>query len=251
MKGLRIASCLIILLTIMFISSCTKDDKVDKDDVSISGESSFGVWQRYGSPNGYNTDLAVGNIPGEPSNRVYMCEHPGSPTAGLYKGFISGNIITWDASHGLPNAEFKEVGSERTLYFGVGNVADAGKYKKGVWTNTCGVLQYTPKNIYYRWTIGATCSFPPGYSMTYINPDLPSSLTQNQVYGPVAAGSIKITVNYSSGSTDYYHTLSAPPTGYKRTYTHYVFIFSSAVNRCQFALGSNDNSILTYVDQPL
>lgn len=100
----------------------------------------YGIWQRYGSPKGYNTDLAVGNIPGESANRVYMCEHPGSPSAGLYKGYISGNIITWDPQYGLPNAEFKQVGNYMTLYFNVGLPEDAGKYQRGVWTNTCGEL---------------------------------------------------------------------------------------------------------------
>ncbi len=103
----------------------------------------YGIWQRYGSPKGYNTDLAVGNIPGEPANRVYMCEHPGSPSAGLYKGYISGNIITWDPQYGLPNAEFKQVGNYMTLYFNVGLLEDAGKYQRGVWSNTCGELGTT------------------------------------------------------------------------------------------------------------
>ncbi len=72
-----------------------------------------------------------------------MCEHPGSPSAGLYKGYINGNTITWDGVHGLPNAEFNLLGSgpDRTLYFGVGAVADAGKYALGTWTNTCGPIQ--------------------------------------------------------------------------------------------------------------
>ena len=244
MKGLRIASCFIILLSTMFISSCTKDDE------STSGGSAFGVWQRYGSPMGYNPDLAVGNIPGEPSNRVYMCEHPGSPSAGLYKGYISGNIITWDASHGLPNAEFKEVGSERTLYFGVGAIADAGKYKKGIWTNTCGALQYTPKNIYYRWTKSATCTLPSNYSLTYNHPDLPSSLTKDQNYGPISAGNFEITFNYSGSTpTTYYLTLSAPPTGYKRIYTHSVMNYNNDLNRCLMTI--NSPAYLTYVDEPL
>src|SRR5690606_37367674 len=106
MKEFRIATC--ILFAMLFISACEKDESSTK-------ESATGVWQRYGSPNGYNTDLAVGNIPGEPENRVYMCEHPGSPSAGLYKGYINGDIISWDALHGLPDAEFKEAdGGERT-----------------------------------------------------------------------------------------------------------------------------------------
>ena len=103
------------------------------------GSTPYGRWQRYGSPGGYQTDLAIGNIPGQVSNRVYMCEHPGSPSAGLYKGTITGTTITWDPIHGLPNAEFNFLngGPDRTLYFGVGSISDAGKYSAGIWTNTC------------------------------------------------------------------------------------------------------------------
>lgn len=99
-----------------------------------------GVWQRFNSPNGYQTDLAIGNIPGEPANRVYMCEHPGSPSAGLYKGYINGEIITWDAVHGIPDAKFYERDGVMRLWFTVGPEDDAGRYKKGTWTNTCGPL---------------------------------------------------------------------------------------------------------------
>jgi len=231
---------MVILLT--FVSGCTKDK--DEDG---GGSSATGVWQRYGSPKGYQTDLAVGNIPGEPSNRVYMCEHPGSPSVGLYKGTISGTTITWDANHGLPDADFAVVGSERTLYFGVGALADAGKYKKGVWTNTCGELKKDSKNIYYKWQTDATCSIPSTYYLTWKQPDLPTSLTKNQLYGPMAASTMEVIINNSGSSpSSYYKTLEAPAAGYKRIYTHTVFSFSSAVNRCTFSLSN-----LTYVDQPL
>ena len=105
-----------------------------------SSSSPRGIWNRFGSPNGYMTDLAIGNIPGEPSNRVYMCEHPNSPSVGLYKGLISGNTITWDAVHRLPNAEFakdKNGGSYYRLWFSVAAYDQAGKYNTGSWTGTC------------------------------------------------------------------------------------------------------------------
>jgi len=145
MKNLKTVTCYVLIFMLLaFASGCTKED----DGSGDGGTDITGVWQRYGSPKGYQTDLAIGNIPGEPSDRVYMCEHPGSPSAGLYKGTISGNTITWDAAHGLPNAVFNSIGNgERSLYFGVGAVSDAGKYKKGIWTNTCGELKVktTPK----------------------------------------------------------------------------------------------------------
>lgn len=116
-----------------------KDYVVPSTNSTGQGSTPYGRWQRYGSPGGYQTDLAIGDIPGQPSNRVYMCEHPGSPSAGLYKGTISGTTITWDAVYGLPNAQFDILnsGPNRTLYFGVGSISDAGKYSPGVWTNTC------------------------------------------------------------------------------------------------------------------
>ena len=164
----RIVFILSVYIFLVFTSSCQKE--VQTIDTNPNG-----VWQRYGSPKGYNTDLAVGNIPGEPSNRVYMCEHPGSPSAGLYKGFINGNIITWDAIHGLPNAEFKPIGNEMTLYFNVGQLKDAGKYKKGVWTNTCGELGTTSNgggtannmNLNGRWICEGTGFQISGTSATF------------------------------------------------------------------------------------
>ena len=112
-----------------------------------NGGGSGNVWQRYNSPKGYNTDLAIGGIAGEPANRVYMCEHPGSPTAGLYKGYINGETITWDAVHGLPSAKFYERNGVMRLWFSVGPEDDAGMYKKGTWTNTCGKLENSVKKV--------------------------------------------------------------------------------------------------------
>lgn len=138
----------LVILAGSLMVSCTKssmdDFEIIKTNISEDGGSGTsnpsGLWQRYGSPKGYQTDLAIGGISGEPSNRVYMCEHPGSPSAGLYKGFIYGNIITWDAVYHLPNAEFAVMNGAMSLYFGVGLRTDAGKYKKGIWTNTCGTI---------------------------------------------------------------------------------------------------------------
>ncbi len=112
-----------------------------------NGGGSSGVWQRFGSPNGYQTDLAIGNISGEPANRVYMCEHPGSPSAGLYKGYINGETITWDAVHGMPNAKFYERDGVMRLWFSIGPEDDAGRYQPGAWTNTCGKLENSVKKI--------------------------------------------------------------------------------------------------------
>jgi len=226
------------IIVFFTFSACTEIDS--------SGGSPTGVWQRYNSPKGYKTDLAIGNIPGEPENRVYMCEHPGSPTSGLYKGYINGNTISWDPSHGLPDADFNEVGGgERTLYFGVGAVSDAGKYKKGVWTNTCGELKKTSKRIFYRWTEDLTCP-PLNYSVVFKHPDLPSSLEKHKYYGPISAGFVYTDFTHNGLVKKQGVTLIDPPEGYKRLYTNTTYSFNTALNRCTFSW-----TLLTYVDQPL
>jgi hypothetical protein len=227
------------------------------EEVQTSGTvTPNGRWQRYGSPNGYNTDLAIGNIPGEASNRVYMCEHPGSPSAGLYKGTIEGNTITWDASHNLPNAVFNTLGSgpERSLYFGVGNVSDAGKYKTGTWTNTCGELKKATTQIYYRWIVDNNCQIPSNYRISYKHPDMPSNAIKNNYYGPLSAANsynnlyMDLIDSYNNQTTEYYVKLVPPADGYKRYYTHTVYTFNANVGRCGFSLF---DVYMTYVDQPI
>lgn len=250
MKTFRINTIIACLISLFFIISCTKDkdnaDDQDGDDDITNSDGTVGIWQRYGSPNGYNTDLAIGNIPGEPTNRVYMCEHPGSPSAGLYKGYINGNTISWDAVHGLPNADFNKIVDGRSLYFGVGAVSDAGKYRKGVWTNTCGELKYSPKRIFYRWTQSSSCSGF-NYNLSFNYPDLASTLVKNQYYGPIAAGTIEVTLYYNGDSYQYSVMLEDPPAGYKRLYTDSAMVFDTGVNRCVFSIGLQ----LVYIDQLL
>lgn len=145
MKKIKILTFFVITLMVSCSKSSIEDFEIIKEKCVESGSGGAaaakpdGIWQRYGSPNGYQTDLAIGNIPGQPANRVYMCEHPGSPSAGLYKGYINGTTITWDALYGFPDAEFELLngGPDRTLYFGVGLPSEAGKYSIGSWTNTC------------------------------------------------------------------------------------------------------------------
>jgi len=238
-QGIQLLSFTIFLSACIFANSC--------DIAGTEGDNSpTGIWQRYGSPMGYNTDLAVGNIPGEPANRVYMCEHPGSPSVGLYKGYISGNTITCDAVHGLPDAEFDAVGEERTLYFNVGAKEDAGKYRRGVWTGMCGELKKETTQIFYRWTDDPSCS-PLSYSISSDYAGLSGGMAKNQYYGSVAPGSVTLSLYYNGSTNNYYVTLAAPADGYKRLYTETVYKFNPSVNRCNFMLGSS----LTYEDQPL
>lgn len=63
-----------------------------------------GWWETMGAGGSLpKTFIAIGDIPSEPNNRVYMCQWKGS--AKLYKGTLSGDIITWDAVYGIPNAK--------------------------------------------------------------------------------------------------------------------------------------------------
>ncbi len=127
----------LILISIM-LNSCEKDDPT-KDDSAIEG-----TWVRLPGPSGDRTDLAIGGITGEPSNRVYMCEKRGSTAAGFYKGTYSNKAIVWDAVYGLPNFSVNIVDNELELDC---NVCLPTKYQKGAWSGECGPIVYATKNI--------------------------------------------------------------------------------------------------------
>lgn len=174
-----------------------------------SNTGTSGIWKRIESPKGYQTDLAVGGIPGEPANRVYMCEHPGSPSAGLYKGTISGETITWDAVHGLPTAKFYERDGFMRLWFSVAPEDEAGKYVKGVWTNTCGPLENSGKKI----IVGFRIDEHPNFTIKSVTIDtsncpiiqlsasmpVPDCVSGNFVYSPFSnSNSLNVNITYSS-----------------------------------------------------
>lgn len=105
---------------------------------STGGGSPYtGTWVRQLGASGDETDLAIGNIPGEAANRVWMCEYKGQ--VGLYKGTISGDIITFDAQYGLPTYTVSKDGDKLMLQ---GNISGslATPYAKGSWTAHCGTL---------------------------------------------------------------------------------------------------------------
>jgi hypothetical protein len=125
----------VLLTATVTLAAC--GDSVGPDE---GGGVPEGVWNRFGSQFGYETDVAFGGIAGEPANRVYMCELPGSPSAGLYKGTLSDDkrIITWDAQYGLPEYEvtFTRNGAEMD-FFVLDGGQKAGQYEKGQWTGNC------------------------------------------------------------------------------------------------------------------
>jgi hypothetical protein len=86
-----------LIVFLVYFSSCSLDRNNILDVYEFQG-----MWETSGSSVG-KTFLAVGNIPGEPNNRVYMCQWTG--VGNLYKGTLSGDIITWDKGYGMPNAK--------------------------------------------------------------------------------------------------------------------------------------------------
>ena len=231
----------ILLVSAFFFAGCKKETESDNGNSS----SLSGIWVRTTGASGDETNIAIGGISGEPSNRVYMCEWRGA--VGLYKGYISGNTITWDSQYSLPDASVRKVGSQLEFYYPSVSGSLPTNYNSGSWSSRCGELKNTPKNIYYRWTTSSTCPFPSGYSLTYNYPGLPSSLTKNQLYGPVEAGTIRMKLN---GGSDYVNNLSAPAAGYnKRIYTHIIFGYENTLNRCIFQFNTDNSSVLTYIDQ--
>lgn len=235
---------LILLIITISFAGCEKESDND-------GNSSLaGIWVRTQGASGDETNIAIGGISGEPEDRVYMCEIKGN--VGLYKGYIDGNIITWDSEYGLPNASARMVGSQLEFYYPSLSFSLPTLYDSGSWSNNCGELNNTPKNIYYSWTTSSNCPLPAGNTLTFKYPNLPSNLSKDQVYGPVASGTIEIILdNGFNDPISYYNNLSEPPAGYKRIYTHIIFSYSDILNRCVFNFNTDDSSILTYVDQEL
>lgn len=135
-------SALGLILVSTLFSSCEKDDDLNTSPGggggSTSGSIYKGTWVRDLGASGDETDLAIGNISGEPSDRVYMCEWKGS--VGLYKGTISGNIITWDTKYGLPDAEIGLESGKLTLYYPSVSYSLKTYYSSGTWTSKCGPL---------------------------------------------------------------------------------------------------------------
>lgn len=101
-----------------------------------------GEWNRYGHPQGYDTDLKVGGIPGEPANRVYMCTLPPTPAPGLYKGTLQadGATIRWDAGHNVPDYVMQSTGTNTMVFFVPVVNAEGGRYRRGNWRpGSCGL----------------------------------------------------------------------------------------------------------------
>jgi hypothetical protein len=134
MKTLKFIITLLVTTTLFF--SCSKDEDKDEGEGSV-----YGVWVRTNGASGDETDIAIGNIPGEPENRVYMCEYEGS--VGLYKGYLNGNTINWDNNSGLPDAIVRRVGTQLELSYPSVSWSIPTLYNSGQWSSNCGSLENT------------------------------------------------------------------------------------------------------------
>lgn len=98
-----------------------------------------GNWVRIIGASGDRTDLAIGTIKNE-IDRVWMCEKKGSTAAGLYKGRINGDVITWDASHKLPDTHLSFKDNQLEFDYRCCNTLPT-YYSKGEWSDECGSLE--------------------------------------------------------------------------------------------------------------
>lgn len=209
---------------------------------TTTGDDNFnGIWTRIIGASGDETDIAIGNIPGEPDNRVYMCEKEGSATPGLFKGTISGNIITWDKAYNLPDSHLKRIGDNMEFSYPSVSSSIPTMYKKGSWNGYCATLGRAP-GIYITYVVeGAEMS-----SYSDNNPLVLNNMLSGVNYGPCSPGKYNYSALLSNGisyGSSLSYTLSAPAFGF--TYRNYQlkFYFSSNLNRWL--------ADLTYFDETL
>jgi len=159
MKTLKQISALILATTLFF--SCTKEE----DNTNNSGGSLNGIWVRTEGASGDETDIAIGNIPGEPQNRVYMCEYVG--TVGLYKGYLNGSTITWDNEYGLPDASIRRVGAQLEFSYPSVSWSIPTLYNSGQWSSHCGSLD----NSSIKLAVGLNNSLEPSATINSVTID--------------------------------------------------------------------------------
>ncbi|PZR21115.1 MAG: hypothetical protein DI539_08965 [Flavobacterium psychrophilum] len=127
-------------ICLLFVSALVVSCEDDSDENTNNNGGLSGVWTRLPGPSGDRTDLAIGGIEGESSDRVYMCEKHGSTAAGLYKGYIDGNIITWDSEYGLPYTYVEVVNGDLEFSYPDCDVCLVTGYERGSWGGDCGDL---------------------------------------------------------------------------------------------------------------
>ncbi|MBX7181838.1 MAG: hypothetical protein K1X82_06985 [Bacteroidia bacterium] len=123
------------------IISCKKEPSVNDSNGSF-----YGIWTRLPGPSGDRTDIAIGGIPGEAENRVYMCEKEGSLTPGFFKGTLNGDIIIWDPEYNFPNTQLRLLDGELEFSYPSLSWTIPTLYERGTWGGECGSLGSTNNN---------------------------------------------------------------------------------------------------------
>lgn len=159
-----------------------------------------GIWERRTNDgSGDETDLAIGTIPGEGPDRVWLCEvRPRRPETLLLRGRLRGSTITWDPVHvGVPSYNIGRDGDRRWL-----QVASPGAlrtfYDPGPWSRFCPPQGDT--RIYVLFTAfgdGPTVTF----SSVSSNMGCAAGVGPNTRVGPCAAGRFQYSVTTSTGQS--------------------------------------------------
>lgn len=167
------------------VNQVDEGDEVDEEITDNSG-SVYGIWVRTIGTSGDRTDIAIGGIANEPSNRVYMCEYKGS--VGLYKGYIDGNTITWDETYRLPKASATLKNNQLELYYPSVSYSLPTLYDKGTWSDNCVNLS------------GDNSSSTDGNVLFWVSSDL-------------GCGKITVSINGKSGTISQYYSSGNPNCG--------------------------------------
>ncbi len=178
-KTKNIGTFLIVLLSLTLLGC-----EGEEEDSVGGGGSLYGVWVRTYGPSGDQTDIAIGNIEGEPENRVYMCESVGS--VGLYKGYISGNTISWD--NGMADAYVRLVDGQMEFSYPSLDHIIPTLYNRGFWSGHCDLNG------------GGGGGSSTGSAMFWTSSDL-------------GCGNITVTISNTSGTISQYYSSATPTCG--------------------------------------
>lgn len=187
---------LLLSFPMILLAGCDKSDTFSGGGGDDDSSPYEGVWVRQPGASGDRTDLAIGNISGEPDNRVYMCEKRGSTAAGFYKGTIDGSTITFDSKYNLPTYSVWMEDGELMLKGDV-SYSIATPYRSGSWSGECGPLQ---AGGYTGGGSGGGTGAKTGSVMFWTATDH-------------SCGPISVTINGQSGTVSSYYSSGTPSCG--------------------------------------
>ncbi len=220
----------------ILLQSCKKDQENGSADTNY-----YGIWTRLPGPSGDRTDIAIGGIPGEPANRVYMCEKEGSLTPGFFKGTLDGDIINWDPEYNFPYSQLKIIDGELEFSYPTLSWSIPTMYERGTWGGECGNLTNTTKKL----AVGLDLSDPDFSYVTILgvsidNVPIPITLLNSVTTQPDCSSNSFVTLGnplQSNQNGDYYVvrvTFSAEGLNgfYTQTddFVHYKYYFADGCN---------------------